>query len=243
MLIFSTEYPDSLFQSIILFLTSIPFSILIYGYVGLVIKNILNNNNSLPSWKNLKSIILMGFKINAILLFVLLAIFMFYFLKSYSIFDALGDILYILWIFYYPMSCYNITIALMSIMYVIFCPSIYSLALILVIPIALLLILNFISNGIKNILNLGTVKKFLCLEYFKVLFVIFIYFLISNLMYVIYAYITITDFNLSFALQRYFIFSDLSLESLILIFIRKFIQFYFLVVIGKTLGNYAKKHK
>ena len=39
-----TEYPDAISQSIILFLTSLPFSVLIYGYVGLVIKNVIEGN-------------------------------------------------------------------------------------------------------------------------------------------------------------------------------------------------------
>ena len=240
-----TEYPDAISQSIILFLTSLPFSVLIYGYVGLVIKNTLNNNNFLPSWKSLKSIILMGVKINAILLFILFVIFTFYFLKSSSIFYACGDIFYILWVFYYPVGWDDFVIALINLKFIIFSSYTYLLALILVISTTFLLILNAISNGMRNILNLKMIKKLLSVEYFGVLFIVFLYFLISKVMYLIYAYMHATNFNfhLIFTLEHYFILSNFSSESLILGFIRKFLQFYFLVVVGRTLGNYAKKLK
>jgi len=241
MLITSTDYPDAISQSIILFLVSLPFFIFIYGYVGLVIKNTLDNN-SLPSWKNLKSIILIGVKINTILLFVLLIIFIAYFIKSSSMIYAYRNIYDILWIFYYPAGWYNFIDVLIYLMHIIFSLNKY-LFLILVIPITILLILNAIANEMKNILNLRMIKKLLSVEYFGVLFIVLIYFLISNVMYLIYAYMSIIDFDFPFTLGHYFILSALSLEDLTLEFIRKFLQFYFLVVIGRTLGNYAKKAK
>ncbi len=233
-------FMNSTSQSIVLFLISLPFSVLIYGYVGLIIKNILEDKNYLPSWMDLKSIILIGVKINILLLLILFVIFIFYLLfERFSIIYAYWDVENILWVLYYPIGTIYFEATLLNNVYT-FYPNIHLLILILTILITPLLTLNIINNGIKSILNIKLIKNIISFEYLKVLVVILLYFLISNTIYLIYTYTCLYN-NLSSKLM-YLFFPNFSIESFILEFIRKFLIFYFLVVIGETLGKYAKKH-